>query len=94
VATLTAAENGCKDIIVLEKAGTGGNSAMGHDLFGAGAMAYLPKDKISELVPFLEDVLKNDYETGWKQVMDKLEAYFNEHWDAYWKEKADVLLWY
>jgi len=65
-----------------------------HDLFGAGAMAYLLKDKISELVPFLEDVLKNDYETGWKQVMDKLEAYFNEHWDAYWKEKADVLLWY
>jgi fumarate reductase flavoprotein subunit len=33
-AALAATENGCKDIIVLEKAGTGGNSAMAHDLFG------------------------------------------------------------
>ena len=34
-AALAASENGCKDIIVLEKAGTGGNSAMAHDIFGA-----------------------------------------------------------
>jgi DNA-binding response OmpR family regulator len=59
-----------------------------------GARSYLPKDKMGELVPFLEDVLSSDYETGWKHLMDKLETYFNEHWDAYWKEKADVLLWY
>jgi hypothetical protein len=62
-----------------------------HDM---GAMAYLPKDKMGEIVPFLEDVLRNDYKTGWKHLMGKLETYFNEHWDAYWKEKADVLLWY
>ena len=30
---LAANENGCKDIIVLEKAGIGGNSAMAHDIF-------------------------------------------------------------
>lgn len=33
-AALAASENGCKDIIVLEKAGIGGNSAMAHDIFG------------------------------------------------------------
>jgi fumarate reductase flavoprotein subunit len=35
-AALSATENGCKNVIVLEKAGSpGGNSAMAHDLFGA-----------------------------------------------------------
>ena len=34
-AALSASENGRKDIIVLEKAGIGGNSAMAHDIFGA-----------------------------------------------------------
>jgi fumarate reductase flavoprotein subunit len=35
-AALTAAEKGCTNITVLEKAGSpGGNSAMAHDLFGA-----------------------------------------------------------
>ena len=34
-AALAAAENGCKNIILLEKAGIGGNSAMAHDVFGA-----------------------------------------------------------
>lgn len=34
-AALSTNENGCKDIIVLEKAGIGGNSAMAHDIFGA-----------------------------------------------------------
>lgn len=33
-AALAAAEKGCRRIIVLEKAGVGGNSAMAHDVFG------------------------------------------------------------
>jgi len=37
-AALTAAEKGCKNIIVLEKTGSpGGTSAMAHDLFGVGS---------------------------------------------------------
>ena len=32
-AALSASEKGCKNIVVLEKAGVGGNSAMTHDLF-------------------------------------------------------------
>jgi hypothetical protein len=94
VATLAATENGWKDIIVLEKAGTGGNSAMAHDLFGVGAMAYLPKDKLGEIVPFLEDVLKYEYTTGWKHLMGKLAIYFDKTFGSYWKTKADVQTWY
>lgn len=55
-----------------------------------GAMAYLPKDKLGELVPFLESVLLNDHESGWKQLLSKLEDYFNEQWGPDWWNKS----WY
>jgi DNA-binding response OmpR family regulator len=62
-----------------------------HDM---GAMAYLPKDKLGEIVPFLEDVLQYDYKTGWKRLLDKLENYFNARFDAKWKEKTGLPYWY
>ncbi|HVN96545.1 MAG TPA: response regulator [Syntrophorhabdaceae bacterium] len=65
--------------------------AKSHDM---GAMAYIPKDKIGELVPFLEDVLTNDYKTGWKRLMDKLEAYLNARWEKDWKTKTNIAYWY
>jgi DNA-binding NtrC family response regulator len=46
-----------------------------HDM---GAMAYLPKDKMGEIVPFLEDVLQYEYKSGWKRLMEKLGDYFAE----------------
>jgi DNA-binding response OmpR family regulator len=58
-----------------------------HDM---GAMAYLPKDKLGELVPFLEDVLRNDHESGWKRLLEKLKDYFNEAWGPDWWDKS----WY
>jgi len=58
-----------------------------HDL---GARAYLPKDKLGELVPFLEDILQNDYKPGWKRLLEKLEGYFNEQWGPDWWDKS----WY
>lgn len=62
-----------------------------HDL---GARAYLPKDKLGELVPFLEDVLKNNFETGWRRLLSKLENYFDSRFESDWKKKADVARWY
>ncbi|HVN98107.1 MAG TPA: response regulator [Syntrophorhabdaceae bacterium] len=58
-----------------------------HDM---GAMAYLPKDKLGELVPFLEDVLRYDYKTGWQRLMNKLDNYFTEQFEHDWKSN----LWY
>lgn len=53
------------------------------------ARAYLPKEKLGEVVPFLEDVLKYDYLSGWKRLMKKLEGYFKARWGEYW-EKAEA----
>lgn len=52
-----------------------------------GARAYLPKDKLGGIVPFLEDVLTYDRATGWKRLMNKLEGFFNARWGEAWQKK-------
>ena len=52
------------------------------------AHAYLPKEKLGEVVPFLEDVLKYDYESGWKRLMDKLYGFFTEKFESDWEKKT------
>jgi hypothetical protein len=47
------------------------------------ARAFLPKEKLGEVVPFLEDVLKYEYLPGWKRLMKKLEKYFKAQWQGY-----------
>ena len=56
------------------------------------ARAYLPKEKLGEVVPFLEDVLTYEYLPGWKRLMKKLESYFEKRWGEYWK-KAEANFW-
>lgn len=46
--------------------------------YDMGAMAYLPKEKLDELIPFLEDILQNDYKSAWKKILEKLEDYYTE----------------
>ncbi len=41
-----------------------------------GARAYLPKEKLGEIVPFLEDVLTYEYLSGWKRLLMKLKGFF------------------
>jgi len=54
-----------------------------HDL---GARAYLPKEKLGEIVPFLEDVLQYDAKSGWKRILEKLENYYDDHLESDWKK--------
>jgi CheY-like chemotaxis protein len=61
-----------------------------HDL---GAMAYLPKDKLGEIVPFLEDVLKLEYKPGWKRLLEKLEGFFDTQFEPDWKKKTGMGYW-
>ena len=61
-----------------------------HDL---GARAYLPKDKLGEIVPFIEDVLKYEHKTGWKRLLDKLENYFDDQFGPDWKRKSGISYW-
>jgi CheY-like chemotaxis protein len=44
-----------------------------HDM---GARAYLPKDKLGEVVPFLEDVLTHGFESGWRRLLERLHDYY------------------
>jgi DNA-binding response OmpR family regulator len=61
-----------------------------HDL---GARAYLPKDKLGEIVPFIEDVLKYEHKTGWKRLLEKLENYFDDQFEPDWKRKSGISYW-
>jgi DNA-binding NtrC family response regulator len=58
-----------------------------------GAYAYLPKEKLGEIVPFLEDILESsDGSTVWGRLMNKLEGYFSSRWGDLWK-KSEEKFW-
>jgi DNA-binding response OmpR family regulator len=58
-----------------------------HDM---GAMAYLPKDKLGEIVPFLEDVLRSDHKSAWKRLLDKLGDYYDKKFGSSdWRPTPD-----
>jgi nucleotide-binding universal stress UspA family protein/CheY-like chemotaxis protein len=42
-----------------------------------GATAFLPKEKMMELEPFLVDVIKNDGKPVWKKLFERLSSYFD-----------------
>jgi DNA-binding NtrC family response regulator len=52
--------------------------------FDMKARAYLPKEKLGEIVPFLEDVLKYDYLPGWKRLFEKLKGFFDTKFESDW----------
>lgn len=56
------------------------------------ARVYLPKEKMGEIVPFLEYVLKYEYLDGWKTLFRKLRGFFDERWGKDW-QKADASFW-
>jgi len=51
-----------------------------------GARSYLPKEKLGEIVPFLEDVLTQEYVPGWKRLFEKLGKFFDARFGADWQE--------
>jgi CheY-like chemotaxis protein len=51
------------------------------------ARAYLPKDKLGEIVPFLKDVLSSEFESGWKRLIKQLEGFFDELFEPEWRKK-------
>lgn len=57
--------------------------------FDMKARAYLPKEKLGEVVHFLEDVLTYEYLPGWERLMKKLEGYFKARWGEYWQKAED-----
>jgi CheY-like chemotaxis protein len=57
-----------------------------------GARAYLPKEYLGSVVPFLEDVLTYEYGTLWRRVLKQVEGVFDKSWGPYWRE-PDAPFW-
>jgi len=55
------------------------------------ARAYLPKEKLGEVVPFLEDVLRYEYLPGWKRLLEKLKGFFDSKFESDWEKKTGLL---
>jgi hypothetical protein len=54
-----------------------------------GARAYLPKEKLGSLVPFLEDVLKLSYQSAWKKALDQVGTLFNKKYGSDWRKSQE-----
>ncbi|MFH1102435.1 MAG: response regulator [Pseudomonadota bacterium] len=60
-----------------------------------GADAYVPKERISDIDIFLEDVLisREKGEKGRSRWFERLEGFFDKKFGEYWKEKSDPRFW-
>ena len=58
--------------------------------FDMKARAYLPKEKLGEIIPFLEDVLKYDYLPGWKRLFEKLKGFFDTKFESDWEKRTGL----
>ena len=58
-----------------------------HDM---GARAYLPKDKLGEIAPFLEDILQYGFEPGWKRLFEKLHDFFTDKFESDWEKETGM----
>jgi CheY-like chemotaxis protein len=52
-----------------------------------GAVSFLPKEKMSELRSFLEDVVLGGGKSVWTKLFDKLGGYFEKRFGPDWKER-------
>ena len=52
-----------------------------------GAVFFLPKEKMSELRHYLEEVVLEGGKPLWKRFFDRLESYFDKRFGPDWKER-------
>lgn len=60
--------------------------------FDMKARAYLPKEKLGEIVPFLEDILTYEYLPGWRRLLLNLDGYFTEKFKDF-KKQSGIDYW-
>jgi len=51
-----------------------------------GARAYVPKEKLGEIAPFLEDVLTLSHKPGWQRLFKRLGAFFDSAFGSEWQK--------
>lgn len=52
-----------------------------------GAVSFLPKEKMTDLPEFLEDVVLGGGRPVWKKLFDKLGSFFDKRFGPDWKER-------
>jgi CheY-like chemotaxis protein len=57
-----------------------------------GARAYLPKDQLGQITPFLEDVLQLSFHSAWKTLLNKLGSSFGRRFGPEWR-KTEKEFW-
>jgi CheY-like chemotaxis protein len=57
-----------------------------------GARAYLPKTRLSDIVPFLEDVLELTYRSVWRKALDVVFEHFDSRFGSEWR-KTERQFW-
>jgi CheY-like chemotaxis protein len=55
-----------------------------------GARAYLPKERLGAIVPFLEDVLTYEYGPVWRRLLKDVEGVFSKEWGPYWRKPNEA----
>jgi len=78
-----AVKDNMKAVMLTAHALSPDNLKRAHNL---GARAYLPKTKLGEIVPFLEDALKYEFEPGWKRLLGALRDTFIDLWGRDWEK--------
>jgi DNA-binding NtrC family response regulator len=54
--------------------------------YDLGAMSYVPKNKLGEMVPFLEDALRLDRKSMWRRLVERHEELYTEDFKSIdWK---------
>ena len=51
-----------------------------------GARAYIPKEKMMDIAPFLEDVLTLEHQSALQRLFERLGSFFNKRFGSRWKE--------
>lgn len=57
-----------------------------------GARAFIPKEKMADIVPFLEDVLTLEHRAGWRRLFQKLGGFFSDTFGPDW-QKDEKAFW-
>ena len=78
-----AVKKDLKAVMLTANALSPDNLKRAHD---TGARAYLPKQKLGEIVPFLEDALKYEFEPGWKRLYEASRDVFTDLWGRDWEK--------
>ncbi len=55
-----------------------------------GAVSFLPKDKLSELPFFLEEVVLGGGKAAWRKLFDRFGHLFDRHFGPDWQEREQI----